>query len=339
MRAGKVAAAWTPGYGGISEAILKMCFGNMLGFRFEDALPLELLFGYRYGAFVLELTDNSDVGVLLGTTTNDGSIKYGDAACPLNRLLGMYEDKLESVFPCKVSEKSKAAPNLTFESGTQHRSPALKTAKPRVIIPVFPGTNCEFDSARAMREAGADAEIFVINNLTADGVARSVEAFAQKVAGAQMIFIPGGFSGGDEPDGSGKFITAFFRSGAVKASVEALLEKAGRSDLRYLQRISGADQAGTRSFWENRRYGRKLSYPDLQYHWTPPIAHRAYAHRLQHVTVAQRNARRRCVSRPGFARRRPFPGQRLDDRKACRKRANRNAVCRSKRQRDYGYPL
>lgn len=225
MRAGKVAAAWTPGYGGISEAILKMCFGNMLGFRFEDALPLELLFGYRYGAFVLELTDNSDVGVLLGTTTNDGSIKYGDAACPLNRLLGMYEDKLESVFPCKVSEKSKAAPNLTFESGTQHRSPALKTAKPRVIIPVFPGTNCEFDSARAMREAGADAEIFVINNLTADGVARSVEAFAQKVAGAQMIFIPGGFSGGDEPDGSGKFITAFFRSGAVKASVEALLEK------------------------------------------------------------------------------------------------------------------
>lgn len=225
MRTGKVSAAWTPGYGGVAEAILKMCFGNMLGFKFEDALSLELLFGYRYGAFVLELTDSDEIGTLIGTTTQNGTIVYGDAELSLEKLLGTYENKLESVFPCGLSAKPETVPNFAFEAAADHRAPALKIAKPRVIIPVFPGTNCEFDSARAMREAGADAEIFVINNLTSDGISRSVETFAQKVADSQIIFIPGGFSGGDEPDGSGKFITAFFRSGAVKASVEDLLER------------------------------------------------------------------------------------------------------------------
>ena len=101
----------------------------------------------------------------------------------------------------------------------------MHTAKPRVLIPAFPGTNCEYDSAKAVRDAGGEPEILVVNNLTSDGIARSVERFADELKTAQMIFIPGGFSGGDEPDGSGKFITAFFRSAAVKEGVEELLEK------------------------------------------------------------------------------------------------------------------
>ena len=110
-------------------------------------------------------------------------------------------------------------------SGKGAAAPAIKVARPRVLIPVFPGTNCEFDTAKAMRDAGAEPEILVINNLSSDGIARSVERFAQSLAQSQMIFIPGGFSGGDEPDGSGKFITAFFRSAAVREGVTELLER------------------------------------------------------------------------------------------------------------------
>ena len=105
------------------------------------------------------------------------------------------------------------------------KAPAVKVAKPKVLIPAFPGTNCEYDSAKAVRDAGAEPEIIVINNLSADGIARSVERFAEELKTAQMVFIPGGFSGGDEPDGSGKFITAFFRNAAVKEGVTALLEQ------------------------------------------------------------------------------------------------------------------
>ena len=105
-----------------------------------------------------------------------------------------------------------------------NRSAAIKCAKPKVLIPVFPGTNCEFDSAKAVADAGAEPEIFVINNLTADGVARSAEAFAEKIGTPQAIFVPGGFSGGDEPDGSGKVITAFFRGAQVKGAVTELLD-------------------------------------------------------------------------------------------------------------------
>ena len=115
-------------------------------------------------------------------------------------------------------------PHFTYTKGCV-KAPAVKVAKPKVLIPVFPGTNCEFDSAKAARDAGLDAEIFVINNLTSAGISRSVEAFAKKANASQIIFIPGGFSGGDEPDGSGKFITAFFRNGAVKEAVTDLLEK------------------------------------------------------------------------------------------------------------------
>ena len=223
LRSGKAVAAYTPGMGGIAEAVMKMGFGNGLGFAFDDALTLDELFGYAYGSFVLEMADGT-VGKVLGVTTADGSFSYHGEALSQTQVLGAYEDKLESVYACNIPTPVQSMETFSYEA-TQRKAPAVKVAKPKVLIPAFPGTNCEYDSAKAVRDAGAEPEIIVINNLSADGIARSVERFAEELKTAQMVFIPGGFSGGDEPDGSGKFITAFFRNAAVKEGVTALLEQ------------------------------------------------------------------------------------------------------------------
>ena len=223
LRSGKAVAAYTPGMGGIAEAVMKMGFGNGLGFAFDDALTLDELFGYAYGSFVLEMADVT-VGKVLGITTADGSFSYHGEALSRTQVLGAYEDKLESVYACNIPTPAQSMETFSYEA-TQRKAPAVKVAKPKVLIPAFPGTNCEYDSAKAVRDAGAEPEIIVINNLSADGIARSVERFAEELKTAQMVFIPGGFSGGDEPDGSGKFITAFFRNAAVKEGVTALLEQ------------------------------------------------------------------------------------------------------------------
>ena len=223
LRSGKAVAAYTPGMGGIAEAVMKMGFGNGLGFAFDDALTLDELFGYAYGSFVLEMADGI-VGKVLGVTTADGSFSYHGEALSQTQVLGAYEDKLESVYACNIPTPVQSMETFSYEA-TQRKAPAVKVAKPKVLIPAFPGTNCEYDSAKAVRDAGAEPEIIVINNLSADGIARSVERFANELKTAQMVFIPGGFSGGDEPDGSGKFITAFFRNAAVKEGVTALLEQ------------------------------------------------------------------------------------------------------------------
>ena len=224
LSSGKAVAAYTPGFGGAAEAALKMCIGNGFGCRFEESLPLETLFGYRYGAFVLEVLPEVEEGTLLGYVTEDGTFSRGAESVACGELFALYEKKLENVYPTQAPAEN--IPMETFSAPeADRRAPAVKTARPRVLIPVFPGTNCEYDSARDMTDAGAEAQIMVLNNRTADGIARSVEHFAQALRDAQMVFIPGGFSGGDEPDGSGKFITAFFRNAAVKEEVTALLER------------------------------------------------------------------------------------------------------------------
>ena len=232
MKSGKVCAAYTPGYGGVAEAIMKMSFGNGIGFAYDDALTLEDIFGYNYGAFILELADSDSIGIIangfkcavLGETIEAEVISYNGQQVALDALLDIYENKLEPVYSCNIKSEPVEIPTYSFEA-SERVAPAVKCAKPHVLIPVFPGTNCEFDTAKVLRDAGADPEIFVINNLTSDGIARSVESFASKLKESQMVFIPGGFSGGDEPDGSGKFITAFFRNGAIKEEVANLLEK------------------------------------------------------------------------------------------------------------------
>ena len=222
MRQGKAVACYTLGLGGVAEAVMKMCFGNGFGFKFSDNLSLNDIFGYNYASFILEVTE--DVGeTVIGTVTDDNKITCGAEEISLQELLGIYEDKLESVYKCNIKDSNSKMENFSFEA-KERVAPAIKVARPKVLIPVFPGTNCEFDSAKAMRDAGAEPEIFVINNLSSDGISRSVESFANKLKTAQMIFVPGGFSGGDEPDGSGKFITAFFRNAAIKQEVTDLLD-------------------------------------------------------------------------------------------------------------------
>ncbi len=227
MREGRVYAAYTPTYGGIAEAVMKMAYGNDIGFVYDNSQALDKIFGYAYGAFLLEIEGDLPEGYeLVGETTADKAISYGEDKLTLDELYAIYESKLEGVFPVNAKEAEGEIPAYSYEA--KERSAAIiKCAKPRVLIPVFPGTNCEYDSAKVFRRAGAEPEIFVVNNLSSQGIAESVESFAKKIGNSQIIFVPGGFSGGDEPDGSGKFITAFFRNGAIKEQVNELLKVRG----------------------------------------------------------------------------------------------------------------
>ena len=222
LRSGKAVACYTPGMGGVAEAVMKMGFGNGLGLAFSDAVTLDTLFGYRYASFVLEMAEGT-VGTVLGTVTADGSFSYQGTVLSQEQVLKAYEDKLEPVFACNIPTRQQNMETFSYPA-SQWKAPAVKVAKPKVLIPAFPGTNCEYDSAKAVRDAGAEPEIIVIQNRNADAISRSVERFARELKDAQIVFIPGGFSGGDEPDGSGKFITAFFRNAAIKEGVTALLD-------------------------------------------------------------------------------------------------------------------
>ena len=224
MREGKVLSAYTPTYGGVAEAVLKMAMGDGFGFEFED-IDLDTVFGYNYGSFLLEVTDEvcPCTGTLIGKVTSDSKITMGGAELSMSELCGIYEGKLESVYPCAESDNITKYENFSAPV-SERKAPAVKSARPKVLIPVFPGTNCEFDSAKVMRDAGAEVKTFVISNLTSSDIQRSVENFAKELKTSQIVFVPGGFSGGDEPDGSGKFIMAFFKGEAVKEQVHDLLD-------------------------------------------------------------------------------------------------------------------
>ncbi len=219
---GKVCAAWAVEGGGIAEAVMKMSFGNDIGFREKENTPL--VYGPGYGWIVAELTENVEGAMHIGWTTEEPVVTYGNEAVSVEELRHLNDGVLENVYPTRTEKKENKIPEFFFEASNRV-TPVMKVARPKVLIPVFPGTNCEYDSARAVLAAGGEAQISVIRNLTADDVSRSVENFAKQVAESQMVFIPGGFSGGDEPDGSAKFITAFFRNPAVKEAVTELLNR------------------------------------------------------------------------------------------------------------------
>ncbi len=241
IRSGKAVACRVPETGGILASVLKMALGNGLGFAFEPDTELRALAECRYGGFVLELTEALPVGKKLGTVTAEPVLSRRGETADLKELRAIGRDRLEKVYPtlnpewtpedraeadaCWPAAREKDRTEaFSFEAGAW-KAPAVRTAKPRTLIPAFPGTNCEYDSARAVEEAGAEAEILVVRNRTAEEIARSAEEFAARVRNSQMIFIPGGFSGGDEPDGSAKFITAFFRNREISEAVAELLEK------------------------------------------------------------------------------------------------------------------
>jgi len=220
--AGKVKAAWALEAGGAAEAVMKMGFGNGIGFAAAEGVDLDWFVGHP-GMIVAELSEDVACAKKIGVTTDDGKVTLCGESVAVDELLEINEDVLEKVYPTVTGEKGEVKP-FKYEALYRMGS-VVNVAKPKVLIPVFPGTNCEYDSARAVIEAGGDAEIIVLRNLTADDVSRSAERFAKAISQSQMIFLPGGFSGGDEPDGSAKFITAFFRNPAVKEQVTELLER------------------------------------------------------------------------------------------------------------------
>ena len=219
-QAGKVKAAWAV-ENGIAEAVMKMSFGNGIGF---SAAGTEVDWDVLYpGAIVAELTEDTSDALLLGTTTADAVISIGDDTASVEELLALNEGVLEDVYPNRTPVDPAPVPVLEAPA-FERVAPKIGIARPKVVIPVFPGTNCEYDSARAVERAGLEPQIMVVKNQSAQGVADSVAAIAKAVRESQIIFVPGGFSGGDEPDGSGKFITAFFRNPAVKDATMDLLK-------------------------------------------------------------------------------------------------------------------
>ena len=219
---GRVLAAASVGFGGLAEALFKMGLGNRIGFELTADLTADELFAPAYGSLVLEIADGAPAGELLGVTTE----AYTFAACgevlDMAALQERWEAKLEPVFPYRKAGETVQAISGRVQAPA---APHIGTAKPKVIIPVFPGTNCEYDTARAFARAGADPRVLVVNNLTPAAVAESCGALVKAIRESQIVMLPGGFSGGDEPDGSAKFIAAFFRAPAVTEAVRELLQK------------------------------------------------------------------------------------------------------------------
>ena len=220
MEKGIVLSASAVGYGGIAEALFKMGLGNQVGFRMIADMSVDELFEPAYGSLVLEIATGAPAGKLLGVTTHEYQFTACGETLDSAALQEIWEAKLEPVYPYR-----KAGPAVAAVSGRidPPAAPKIGVAKPRVIIPVFPGTNCEYDTARAFRAAGADPRTLVIRNLTPADVTASCEALVKAIDDAQIVMLPGGFSGGDEPDGSAKFIASFFRSPAVTDAVRRLL--------------------------------------------------------------------------------------------------------------------
>ena len=212
-------------YGGIAEAVYKMCIGNGFGFEYNSKISLKDLFKYNYGAFIIETEENIDE-IYLGKIISEKYILYKKEKIDLKKLSLIYENKLEKIYSCNIKTDKKPIKNFSYKTKNRIVS-KIKIAKPKVIIPIFPGTNCEYESAKAFEYAGAKAKIMVINNLSSYDIKKSVDNFSKELKTSQIIFIPGGFSGGDEPDGSGKFITAFFRNHIIKEETIKLLDKRG----------------------------------------------------------------------------------------------------------------
>ena len=217
---GKVRAAWAV-ENGLSEAVMNMSFGNKIGFAAENmSIDWNILLP---GSVVAELTEDTAHAVRIGVTTAEPVVRIADDSATVSELLALNEGVLESVYPSRTAEDAAKVPTLSASSVIR-AAPKVGVAVPKVLIPVFPGTNCEYDSARAVKRAGLEPKIMVLNNRSAQDVAESIHRFAGAARNSQIIFIPGGFSGGDEPDGSAKFITAFFRNPEVRDATMDLLK-------------------------------------------------------------------------------------------------------------------
>ena len=217
--------------GGAAAAVCRMCFGNQMGFQFAGDPDQKTLFAPLSGSLVLELKDDSDTTGLetlgasvLGAVCGEPVILIGSERLSLAALTEAWEKPLEKVFPTRAETKAYFC-QVPLYSERNQKAPAVQYAKPRVFIPAFPGTICEVDTARAFERAGAKADVLIVKNLTPADIEETIEAMVKAIQNAQIIMLPGGFSGGDEPDGSGKFIATTFRNPRVAEAVSELLEK------------------------------------------------------------------------------------------------------------------
>ena len=223
---GNVKAAWAV-ENGLAEAIMKMSFGNEIGFKAIPDVAKNNWYNTMMFDFIVAELDceiDCEYATKIGNTTEEPVIVLDGESATIAELSALNDATLEGVYPTVAKAKESDGPTFAYNTD-KIVAPNIKVARPKVLIPVFPGTNCEYDSARAVERAGLEADIVVIRNLTSDDVARSVTTVAEKIAESQIIFIPGGFSGGDEPDGSAKFITAFFRNPEIKEQVGKLLDE------------------------------------------------------------------------------------------------------------------
>jgi len=218
IREGKIYSAFALGAAGLCETI-KMCFGNDIGIDFVTDLNL---FAPRFGSLVLEVTDDFEmlIAQLIGRTTDKKTITCGEDVISIKELRESWEAPLAEIFP---SLKEETPPLHEKYIKRNQKRPKIKIAKPRVFIPVFPGTNCEYDSVRAFEKHGAITDMFVVNNESAKDIETSIEGLANGINNSQIVMLPGGFSAGDEPDGSAKFIAATFRNQKVKDAIHELL--------------------------------------------------------------------------------------------------------------------
>ncbi len=224
----------TPGSGGTAEALFRMTLGNHIGVRLDDAISVDDLFAPAYGSFIVELADDAKIPATsnlveiseIGETTEDYTFHAAGEDFALAPLQETWESALEDVFPYHHTEHQtdELVETVVFDAGRRAPYTGPKIAKPRVVIPVFPGNNCEYDTAAAFERAGAEVTTLIVNNLTPQAVTESTQALVDEIGRSQIVMIPGGFSGGDEPDGSAKFITAFFRAPAVTEAVRDLLK-------------------------------------------------------------------------------------------------------------------
>ena len=227
-QAKKVLASYALGYGGLGEAIAKMAFGNKIGFEVAKDVDADKLFDPAYGNIALEM-DKADLALLedldykvAGKTIEGQYIDVDGYKVCLGKIYKAYESTLEPIFPTKAVEPTGEVKNINFIVN-EHQKSSLSIAQPKVFIPAFPGTNCEYDSARAFEDAGAKASIKVFRNLNYANIEDSIETMVKEIESSQIVMIPGGFSAGDEPDGSAKFIATVFRNPRIAEAVNDLL--------------------------------------------------------------------------------------------------------------------
>ncbi len=240
---------------GISEVISKMSFGNKIGFEFKNKIDV---FKPMYGSFIIELAEDVKENKLeiLGETKKEEEITIGNVKLQIDELIKLWKEPLEKVFPTKVKGTVKPCENILSDKKCQIVA-STKFAKPRIFIPVFPGTNCEYDLSKAFSDAGGVPNVEIFRNLKKHDIEYSIDAFAKQIKEAQIIMIPGGFSAGDEPDGSGKFIASVFRNPRLKELVEKHLYERDGLILGICNGFQALVKLRIITLWKNNRYDRR----------------------------------------------------------------------------------